>query len=86
MSKVVIFENEFGGVSLLNPMLDCGLTIEEIALKDVPAGCHFKIVDFSSLPDLKYLGSWEYDFLRDNDGTGLGADAYWAMKNEASND
>jgi hypothetical protein len=77
MAQVVIFENDSGGVYLLNPLLNCGLTLEEIALKDVPENKRFKIIDDKVLPDFYFYGAWEYDF-KDHDGVGLGADKFWA--------
>ena len=45
MSKVIIYPTDEGGVAIVIPTVECGLTIEEIAAKDVPAGKPFKIVD-----------------------------------------
>ena len=40
---------------------DCGLTIDEIAAKDVPEGKPFKIVDVSDSPtDRTFRNAWEY--------------------------
>ena len=40
---------------------DCGLTIEEIAAKDVPAGVPYKIVDVSEIPeDRTFRGAWAW--------------------------
>ena len=50
MNKRVIFPNDEGGVSVIIPAPDCGLTIDEIAAKDVPTGKQFKIVDVSDIP------------------------------------
>jgi hypothetical protein len=36
MNQRIIFKNDAGGVSVIIPNPDCGLTIEEIAAKDVP--------------------------------------------------
>ena len=56
MGKRIIYPNEFGGVSIIIPA-DCGLTIEEIAAKDVPAGTPFKIIDVT---DRTFRDAWEY--------------------------
>ena len=48
--KRVVFQNGRGGVCVLIPM-DCGLSIEEIAAKDVPPGKPYKIVDASEIPE-----------------------------------
>ena len=60
MNKRIIFPSDDGGVCVIIPA-ECGLTIEEIAAKDVPAGKSFKIVDVSDIPeDRTFRGAWEY--------------------------
>lgn len=57
----IIYPNETGGVSIIVPAPNCGLTIEEIAKKDVPEGVAFKIVDVSDIPqDRTFRNAWEY--------------------------
>jgi hypothetical protein len=49
------------GVAIIVPAPECGLTIEEIAAKDVPAGKPFKIVDVEDIPsDRTFRNAWEY--------------------------
>ena len=61
MRKVIIYPNEGGGVSIVVPTEDCGLTIEQIAIKDVPSGTPYKIVDVSEIPsDRTFRNAWEY--------------------------
>lgn len=63
MNQRIIFPNDEGGVSILIPATECGLTIEEIAAKDVPAGKPYKIVNVSEIPsDREFRGAWEADF------------------------
>ena len=45
----IIYQNDDGGVAIITPC-DCGLTIEEIAAKDVPTGRPYKIVDVADIP------------------------------------
>ena len=60
MNQRIIFPNDEGGVSVIIPA-ECGLTIEEIAAKDVPAGKQFEIVDVSDIPeDRTFRNAWEY--------------------------
>tara|TARA_R110000868_G_C10733936_1_gene751841 strand:+ start:107 stop:295 length:189 start_codon:yes stop_codon:yes gene_type:complete len=60
MDKRIIYPNESGGVSIIIPA-DCGLTIEEIAAKDVPSGVPYKIIDASDVPsDRTFRSAWEY--------------------------
>jgi len=61
MNQRIIYSNDEGGVSVIVPAPECGLTIEEIAAKDVPAGKPFKIVDASDIPsDRTFRNAWEY--------------------------
>ena len=60
MNKRIVYQNDEGGVSIIVPA-DCGLTIEEIAAKDVPAGTPYKIVDISDIPtDRTFRNAWEF--------------------------
>jgi len=60
MTQRIIYKNDDGGVAVIIPA-DCGLTIEEIAAKDVPAGKPYQIVDVSEIPsDRTFRNAWEY--------------------------
>ena len=57
----IIYPTDDGGVAVIIPAAECGLTIEEIAAKDVPAGKPFKIVDVADIPeDRTFRAAWEY--------------------------
>ena len=59
MDKRIIYPTD-DGVAIIVPA-DCGLTIEEIASKDVPAGKPYKIVDVADIPsDRTFRNAWEY--------------------------
>jgi hypothetical protein len=61
MNQRIIYPTDEGGVAIIIPAVECGLTIEEIATKDVPAGKPFKIVDVSDIPaDRTFRNAWEY--------------------------
>ena len=61
MDQRIIYPTENGGVAVIIPAPDCGLTIEEIAAKDVPSGKPFKIIDASEVPsDRTFRNAWEY--------------------------
>lgn len=61
MNQRIIYPTDEGGVAVIVPAPDCGLTIEEIAAKDVPAGKPFKIVDVADIPsDRTFRAAWEY--------------------------
>jgi hypothetical protein len=61
--QVIIFENDSAGVSILTPILDSGLTIEEIAEKDIPllngGPRPYLILDDSELPDRIDRDRWK---------------------------
>ena len=61
MNKRIIYPTDEGGVAIIVPAPNCGLTIEQIAAKDVPTGKPYKIVDVSDIPkDRTFRGAWEY--------------------------
>lgn len=61
MNQRIIYPTDEGGVAVIVPAPDCGLTIEQIAAKDVPAGKPFKIVDVADIPtDRTFRNAWEY--------------------------
>lgn len=71
MPQCIIYQNENGGVAVIIPAPDCGLTVEKIALKDVPAGKPFKIIDVSDLPsDRTQRDAWTVDETDLTDGGG----------------
>jgi hypothetical protein len=61
MNKRIVYQNDEGGISIIVPAEECGLTIEEIAAKDVPAGKAYNIVDVSEIPtDRTFRGAWTW--------------------------
>jgi hypothetical protein len=70
MNQRIIYQNDTGGVAVLIPA-DCGLTIEQIAAKDVPTGKPYKIVDVSEIPtDRQWRNEWTVDEADLTDGVG----------------
>ena len=60
MNSRIIFPTDEGGVAVLVPA-DCGLSIEEIAAKDVPAGKSYQIIDVADIPeDRTFRNAWEF--------------------------
>jgi len=60
-NKRIIYPNDEGGVSIIVPSDNCGLTVEEIAAKDVPAGKAYQIVDVADVPsDRSFRNAWTY--------------------------
>lgn len=61
MDKRIIYPTDNNGVAVIIPAPECGLSIEEIAAKDVPAGKPYKIVGVSEIPaDRTFRAAWEY--------------------------
>jgi hypothetical protein len=61
MNQRIIFPTDEGGVAVIIPAPECGLTIEEIAAKDVPEGKPYKIVDVTDIPsDRTFRNAWTY--------------------------
>jgi hypothetical protein len=80
MNSRIIFSADDGVVAVIIPADECGLTIDDIAKKDVPAGVPYKIVDASDIPeDRTFRGAWEAD-ITEPDGVGLGYDAWFALQ------
>jgi hypothetical protein len=61
MNSRIIYPTDENGIAVIIPAPECGLTIEEIAAKDVPAGKPFEIVDVSEIPsDRTFRGAWSW--------------------------
>lgn len=57
----IIYPTPEGGVAVIIPAPDCGLTIEQIAAKDIPSGIPFRIIEASDIPaDRTFRAAWEY--------------------------
>ena len=66
--KKIIYPTE-NGISVLTPTGE--LSLEETALKVVPSGVKYNIIDASDLPtDRDFRNAWEYDFTDSYDGVG----------------
>lgn len=63
MNQRIIYPTDDGGVAVIIPAPECGLTIEEIAAKNVPSGKPHKIVDAADIPaDRTWRNAWTADF------------------------
>ena len=79
MEKVVVFPRQDGGVIILVPTMASGLTVEQVAKKDVPQGLPYNIIDRALVPaDRTFRDAWEYDFSAP-DGYGDPA-SYWGAQ------
>ena len=60
MEKRIVYKNDDNTISIIVPA-DCGLTIEQIAAKDVPTGKEYHIVDVADIPtDRTFRNAWEW--------------------------
>jgi hypothetical protein len=56
MNKRIIYPNDNGGVCIIIPAVSI-----ELAMRDIPAGKPYKIVDISEIPsDRTFRDAWEY--------------------------
>lgn len=69
--QVIIFKNDDGGVSVVHPSPDALASrgINAIAVKDVPAGKPFRIIEASDLPNVSQE-AWVVDDADLTDGIG----------------
>lgn len=82
MNQRIIYPTDDGGIAIIIPIFDCGLSVEAIAAKDVPAGKPFKIVSASDIPsDREDRCAWTVDeqLLTDGVGADYGAGSDWAV-------
>ena len=68
MNQRIIYPQETG-IAVITPTGE--IPLEETALKDVPSGVKYKIIDDTDLPpDRDFRDAWEYDFSENFDGVG----------------
>ena len=61
MDKRIVYTADDGTLAIIIPA-DCGLTIEEIAAKDVPSGKEYHIIDKSEIPsDRTFRNAWTWE-------------------------
>ena len=67
----IIYQTPEGTVSVVTPAANCPLSDMETALKDVPTGLKFKIVEDSYVPsDRTFRNAWTVDEAELTDGVG----------------
>jgi hypothetical protein len=82
--QAIIYPNDQGGIAIILPAPGCGIPLQEIARKDVPAGVAFRIIPASVIPqDRTYRDAWTADFSAP-DGYGIGAEAWFAEQASAN--
>jgi hypothetical protein len=79
IDNVIVYKNgDF--LALVVPTVECELSLQEIAIKDVPDGVAYKIIPKSSVPeDWEFRDAWEVDF-SNPDGYGIGHDKWFAQQ------
>lgn len=73
MTQRIIYQTDEGGVAVIIPTPEAleQYGIEAIALKDVPAGKPFKIIDTADVPsDRTFRAAWEVNAATLTDGVG----------------
>lgn len=79
MNQRIIYQTDEGGVAIIIPAPEClqKYTIEEIAVKDVPAGKPYKIVNMDDIPsDRTFRNAWEVDPNTLTDGVGADSNEF----------
>lgn len=72
MNKRIVYQLVDQPVAILIPC-ECGMTIEQIGRKDVPAGAPFWIVGADSIPsDRSMRDTWELDVASMGEPAGFG--------------
>jgi hypothetical protein len=72
MSQLIVYQIGNNPLAVIMPAPQSGLTIQQIALKDVPPGVPYKIIQSSDLPpDAIFRDAWE---MGTTDYDGQGAD------------
>ena len=70
-TKRIIYREDDGSVSIVIPVKNCDLTVEQIAKKDVPTGKKYKIVYVSGISsDRSFRYAWTVDESDLTDGVG----------------
>jgi hypothetical protein len=78
MNQRIIYPTDDGGIVVIIPAPECGLSVEEIARKDVPAGKPYHIINADQLPqDHVFFNAWSANFDSPT-GYGIGSDAWFA--------
>jgi len=62
MTKVIVYKNDEGGISIVHPAPNAKLTIEQVAAKSIPAGKSYAIMEKSDVPsDRTFRNAWDID-------------------------
>ena len=82
-NQVILVPNDRGGIGIIYPVYDCGISVEEIARKDGPAGQPYLIVDADAVPtDHTFFEAFEADFTNPH-GYSIGPQAWFIEQYQA---
>jgi hypothetical protein len=71
MTKRILYQKQDGQLVIICPAPNSGISIEQVALKDVPPGLPYKIVDVEDIPtDRTFRNAWQVDEAALTDGVG----------------
>lgn len=72
MTQCIIYKKDEGGIAVIYPTPEALSLygIQAVALKDVPSGKPFKIIDIQDLPDRNTRNYWDVDVNLLTDGIG----------------
>lgn len=74
MDKRIVYQLPDQPVAILVPC-ECGLTLEQIGRKDVPAGVPFWVVEAAALPtDRTFRDAWQLDVASMGEPSAFGGD------------
>jgi hypothetical protein len=79
MSQCIIYKNNPNGICVIHPSEEAlaQYGIQAIALKDVPEGKPFKIIDASDLPENREQRNlWDVDVALLTDGVGAASNSF----------
>lgn len=77
---LIAYQSDSGRLEILVASHQCGLSIEDIAKKDVPKGTPYKFISPADVPESdEYREAWTMDF-SEPDGIGMGADDWLKSK------
>lgn len=82
MERIVYPNENNDGICIIIPAYDCGLSLGEIAIKDVPSGIPYIIINENDIPnDRTFRDAWEADF-SNPDGYGIGHEEWFRIQEE----
>lgn len=60
MEERIVCRLDGDRIALMTPIMGCGLTVQQIAEKDVPAGSQWRVMLASELPPFEQIDQWRW--------------------------